>query len=203
MLESNNNATPCQPITLRAHLLSKKTFRSSRPAFDVDLLSEDDSSMYIRSVTPSIRYIVDKITFIKERICERKFTLLESMRLGKFQTKDMSTLIDHAYSLINKGWKMDDLLLKNDTWVVAKWGDLAHQTNTIRTSVTHDVLTKVTNCDECCLCQEKFKDNDIVISTSCSHNHHWICPHDGCSGLKYWVKEQKKSCCPFCRTAMF
>lgn len=194
---------PIQPIKINAYLIFKKVFKTTFPLdFDINMLVEDESSTYIRVIPQSMRYISDKITFIRERICNKRFCMIES--LGKKATPQMmSQNVETAIELIKNGWTMDNCLEKK-TWIVVEWKDISYNTCNHRLGIPIEKVELITNCNECCLCQEKFVGDDIIINTHCNHNFHWICNGiSNCSGLKTWVHDQNKLCCPFCRTEIF
>lgn len=203
-LTHKQNPKLINPIKLRVLVISKKNFRSYPVDFDINLLAEDDACVYVRSMPKSTRYILDKITHVKERICEKKFCVVEHLHNCRV-SKDIANVIEHAVHLLNSGWVMDDNLLNESGWVLTKWENLLRNPNKIRTSFSSDNILRMKSCDECCLCQEKFKESDIVINTPCNHNHHWVCPQseNENNGLKCWVRDQNKTCCPCCRAEMF
>lgn len=203
VLESKT--TVISKIVIKALFMSKRTFRTYSCDFDINLLAEDDSCMYVRAFPLSMRFILDKLTFIKERVCQKRFCIVEKISNGK-TTREISNIIESAIRLTENGWFMDDFLLRSNAWVVARWGDLKRRTQFHRSSYDREKGIQLQNCDECCLCQEKFRDSDVVLNTPCNHNHHWICSPDNShipSGLKCWVHDQNKLCCPCCRADMF
>jgi hypothetical protein len=194
---------PANPVKINAYLVFKKIFKTTFPLdFDINLLVEDDSSTYVRVVPPSIKYTSDKITFLRERICNKRFCMIESLS-KKATPQAISQTVETAIDLIKNGWTMDNCLEKK-TWIVVRWKDLICNTSNHRLGILDDKKDLINNCNECCLCQEKFLDNDIVINTQCNHNFHWMCNgNSNFSGLKNWVQGQNKLCCPFCRTEIF
>ena len=198
-----SHSVPTYPIKLRAILILKKMFKTTFPSdFDINLLSEDEAHLYVRTIPMSMRYIIDKITYIRERICNKRFCMLESLA-RKASSYTISQSVENAVDLLKNGWTMDDCLEKK-SWIVVKWKDLTCNTHNYRIGLAIDKVETLKNCNECCLCQEKFEENDIVINTHCHHNFHWVCNGNvEVSGLRSWVKNQNKLCCPFCRADIF
>jgi len=207
------------PINIKALVLNKKTFRCFPPDFDIDLISEDNSSIYIRCIVPLTRFLIDSISHIKNRIIERRFCTLHRIHSIKI-SRDIGKTVDDAITLVKKGWIMDDNLLGNNAWIVAIWGDYIKNPQKYRTKgVWYDNFVKNrekeknhTIDDFCSICHEKFKSNDIILSTSCCHNFHWQCTNDdnvdnnngsNINGLKNWVIGHNRLCCPYCRSIMF
>lgn len=197
-LVSKDNNLKIHPIIIKALLINKKTFICLYPDFDIELLTEDDSSLYIRSIVPNIRFIIDKITYIKERICIKKFCSLQKIHPLKAPS-DVAQIIDTARDLIQKGWTMDDNLLGENTWIIFIWGNFIKNPTINRSNSNNE---KIVNNDICSLCHEKFKNDDIILNTSCHHNFHWNCSNEN-DGLKNWVTKHNRLCCPYCRDLMF
>ena len=180
------------PIKINIYNFGKKIFKSIKPDFDVNLLCEDNNSIYVRNF-PNTNCI-DKLSYIKERIARRKFCIIEPINI-----KQIAPLIEKAIRMIDLNWTMDDTFNCDKTWVVAKWSNLFYRTETIRVNYTVDKITKLKLCDQCCICQEKFNNDDIVFNSICNHNFHWKCNGIEANGLVNWVKNQNKLSCPFCR----
>jgi hypothetical protein len=199
-LISNKSSFNFNPIKLNIHLIYKKLFLTSAGDFDCNLLAENDNSIYIRYFPYNFKFCIDKLTFIKERIFKRRFCLISN------DTTNLVYIvknIEKAIKLINLKWIMDDLILGDKSWIVSRWDDLLFRIQEIRIFYDIDKISLLKNCDECCLCQEKFKNEDIVINTVCNHNFHWICNNSESAGLFLWVKNQNKSTCPFCRMTIY
>lgn len=200
-----------EPIMLQAMLAGRKSFKFIVASLDIDLLTEDDSALYVRGVNvPNMRYVIDKITLLKERICARRFCAIQRFSHNRLSNglgggKEMSSVIEDSIRLINDGWTMDDHFIGEDAWVISKWGNLLDRPKSIRTRLSDMKIQKMINNDECALCQEKIKRDDLVITTSCHHTFHWECPlsDKGCTGLKTWVQEHNRQACPCCRSMMF
>ena len=201
------------PIIIKALVLNKKTFRCLPPDFDIDLISEDNSSIYVRCIVPLTRFIIDSISHIKKRIIEKRFCSLQRIHSIKISL-DIGKTVDDAIMLVKNGWIMDDYLLGNDAWIVAIWENYIKNPEKYRTKgIWHDNFVKNsernhTIDDFCSICHEKFKSNDIILSTSCCHNFHWQCTNDdsnnsSINGLKNWVVGHNRLCCPYCRSIMF
>lgn len=160
------------------------------PDFDINGISENNECQWIRNRMPLFDNNGDKYNYIKNRIIEKKFCLLTRRNTIKN--------IENAISLLNKGYVMDDYLLKNDTWIVAQWHLFVMKTQTIRTTSNNNYYNFIKN-DECYICQTKFQPQDIIINLRCYHNFHWKCCNFNNSGLCEWLKNQAKNDCPNCR----
>ena len=137
---------------------------------------------------------MDKINVIKDRVCKKKFCAVEPI-YAHLPPKQVACIIESAIKMVSNDWFMDDFVQKEKSWIVARWANVCNKALEIRQSVD------IKRCDECCLCQEKFKQDDIILNTVCNHNYHWNCGEN--SGLVQWVKVQGKLSCPFCRNNMF
>lgn len=185
------------PIKININTMTKKLFKATLSEFDVDLLAEDDASMYVRNCPMAIRCSMDKINLIKDRICRKRFCLTDHIT-PLTCSKQITYTIEKAVDMVSNDWLMDDFFLKEKSWIVAKWCNIVNRGLEIRQA------TDMKKCDECCICQEKFNTNDIVVNTVCNHNFHWSCHTTGDpNGLSQWVKGQNKTSCPFCRNPMF
>ncbi len=162
--------------------------------FDVHLLAENASSVFLKSNYICLDKFVDKIGHIRRRISSRKFTLLDSTACRTVEK--LRLLIDRAQGMIQRGWIMDDLLYGDQTWNINLW--LTYHIRPQACRVFHDKkkLDLLTSLDECPLCNEVFKSCDIVINTRCNHNFHWC--NNRCRGLSEWLKRGNVSC-PVCR----
>jgi hypothetical protein len=162
--------------------------------FDVHLLAENASSVFLRSNYTCLDKFVDKIGHIQRRISLRKFTLLDATACKTVEK--LRVLIDRAQGMIQRGWMMDDLLYGDQAWNINLW--LSYQMRPKACRVFHDKkkLDSLLSLDECPLCNEHFKECDIVINTRCNHNFHWC--NNRCKGLSEWLKRGNISC-PVCR----
>ena len=198
-----------KPISIVALLSGKKAFKFIVPDLDINLLTEDDCSLYVRNPNvPNMRYVLDKITFLKERICSKRFCAVQRFPrqrivVGVGGGKDMTSTIEEAKELVLQGWVMDDCFIGEDAWMVSNWGVFVTNPKIVRTKLTDARLSSLVDNDECALCQEKFNQHDIVVLTSCHHAFHWECPGKDCGGLKTWVQEHNRQACPCCRSLMF
>lgn len=210
-LEENSHL----PIKLRAVLIGKKAFRISTPNFDINMLTEDDCAMYVRNHnTANMRYIIDKLTYLKERICLKTFSAVQRFYVQRIlndigNANEITTMVEDAIDLINQGWTMDDRLIGTEAWIVTKWGLFLNRPHKYRTTLNTKKLASIIENNQCSLCQEQFDDDSIVINTACHHSFHWICHSDveglgKSGGLKAWVENtSSRQCCPCCRSFMF
>lgn len=181
------------PITLDIVLMTRPLFRVSFIDFEINLLTESEKAMFLRFVPSIIKYIPDKLSFVKDRIIARQFTCLPCDR----PLQDTCYTVDKAIELTNRGWTMDDLNHAKSTWVVGKWeGFIAGKH---RKTFTREQYNKLIESNTCSLCHEKFQGTDIVFNSACNHVFHWRCNPN--NGLCCWAKEH--TTCPYCRSEMF
>jgi hypothetical protein len=183
------------PILIDLVLMTNKIFRISFLDFDVNLLTENDTGMYLRNVPYSMKYLSDKINYVKNRILHKTFSFIQIDR----SVLDLAVIIEKAFAMTINNWTMDDHLHNTPTWTIGKWS--GYVTGCHKKKYSKEKYNKMIACTECSLCQEKFKPNDIVLNTACNHNFHWMCSATG--GLCMWVKNYQKICCPCCRSNMF
>lgn len=181
------------PITLDIVLMTRPLFRVSFIDFDVNLLTESDKAIFLRFVPNILKYIPDKLSFVKDRIITKHFTTLPCERL----LQDVCHMVDKAIDMTNHGWTMDDLNHTKSTWLVGKWEGFVAGKH--RKNISREQYNKLIECNTCSLCHEKFQNNDMVINTACNHVFHWQC--NSSNGLSCWAKEH--STCPYCRSEMF
>jgi hypothetical protein len=183
-----------QPIDIDIVLMSKPMFRMCFIDFDVNLLTENEKSLYVRHIPHSMKYIPDKLKFIKDRIQSKTFSYLPCDR----SVSDIHVIIEKAIRMTHQGWCMDDSFHNQPTWVVGRWDGF--MTGKHRKNITPEKYKQIISCNECSLCHEKFSPNDMIFSTACNHCFHWKC--NLTQGLSSWVREQHSSC-PNCRSEMF
>lgn len=162
--------------------------------FDVHLLAENATSIFLRANYICLDKYVDKIGFVKKRIDQRTFTILDASMCRT--TEKVKLLIDRSQNMVQRGWIMDDCLYGDAIWNVNQW--LTYQMRPHACRVFHDkkALNLLTSFNECPLCNEHFNACDIVINTKCNHNFHWC--NSRCRGLSEWLKRGNLSC-PVCR----
>lgn len=181
------------PIILDIVLMTRPLFRVSFIDFDVNLVTESEKAIFLRHVPSIMKYIPDKISFVKDRIVNKNFTSLHCDR----PLQDTCHIVDKAIDMVCQGWTMDDLNHTKNTWVVGKWEGFVAGKN--RKTFTREQYNKLIECNTCSLCHEKFQMNDIVLNTACNHVFHWRC--NPTNGLHCWA--QNHSTCPYCRSEMF
>lgn len=181
------------PINIDIVLMSRHMFRISFLDFDVNLFTENERAIFLRFVPHMLKYLPDKFSYIKERIIAKQFTYLPSEK----QLTDLCIIIEKAVKMTHANWTMDDAFHQKDTWVVGKWDGFL--TGKHRKNYTREKFTKMSECNTCSLCHEKFAPHDIVLNTACNHVFHWKC--NATTGLNVWAKEH--STCPYCRSEMF
>lgn len=162
--------------------------------FDINLLAENSSSVFLRTNYNCLDRFVDKYGYIKHRIDQRAFTVLDVTVCRT--TEKLKNLIDKSQALVQRGWIMDDILYGAEVWNVNLW--LTYQMRPQKCRMFHDKkkLDMLTSLNECPLCNEPFDNCDIVINTKCNHNFHWCNPR--CRGLCEWLKRGNMTC-PVCR----
>jgi hypothetical protein len=175
-------------------LLSERDWLGLQCSFDVNILAENSSKHFIRLEYPQLERFPDKMSHIKKRIKDGKFTLLDfsaCRSIGHFVE-----LINNASAMVTKGWIMDDLIYGESTWIVNQWKSIKEKPLECRKSYHKNNLDLMTSLNECALCSEHFEDDDIVINTKCNHNFHWH--HTTCKGLSEWMMHGNITC-PVCR----
>lgn len=172
--------------------------------FDINALAENSTSMYVRGDV--FDNIVDPLNHIKERICQRTFSLVSCTE----DDRDKINKVERAIQLVKNGWMMDDNMLARKCWVVAYWTNIRSQPKQIRLYDKDKDIKLMTEHSLCSCCHELFQENDIVVNTPCNHNFHWVCKtldhnYKECSdsGLKCWIWKQNKNSCPACREKIF
>lgn len=179
-------------IIVNISSIARQKFRYIVPDFDVEGLTMNNSSRWVRCSVPGLKLCDDKVSWLENRILNRKFCLLEKCVFKPSST--ISELVEKSIAMIRNGWIMDDMMLPDTSWLVCCWLDLVKTTSFIRTG-SNNGDDWIKN-DMCNICQTKFKPNDIIINLSCGHNFHWECEP---GGLKQWINGQSKKTCPNCR----
>lgn len=175
-------------------LLGEGDWQSLPCTFDVNLLAENSNKHFIRMNYPQLERFPDKLSHIRKRILDGRFTLLDfsSCRsVGHFVE-----VIDSASALVKKGWMMDDLLYGDAIWIVNQWKHIRDLPSHCRKLLPGNKLDLMTSLNECSLCSEHFTDDDVVINTKCNHNFHWH--NETCKGLSEWMMHGNITC-PVCR----
>lgn len=187
-------------IILDICLLSRMDWLHLPCDFDVNLLAEDSTSLFLRVNHNALSVFVDKLNHVTKRISAKTFATLDA-----YMYKSLDTFINHidrAEVLVKNGWLMDDSILGDRSWLLGMWLSLQVRGDSCRKSYSKRKLSLLMNCNECSLCHEKFNPCDIVINTKCNHNFHWsLTKQQGitvCRGLREWVKRGNSSC-PLCR----
>lgn len=176
--------------------------------FDVNILGENSTSMYMRSSYLCLNKYVDRINHITNRIKQNTFSILDPTCHKTSVT--IISVVDKAAKLCSNGWLMDDTLWGDNSWIVNTWLKFQLRPKQCRTFYTENKLNQLTNLDECPLCNEKFHPCDVVINTKCNHNFHWSYVRrqnengevNVCKGVKEWVRMGNLTC-PCCRNYMF
>jgi hypothetical protein len=195
------------PVLLEVAVMTKYEWSRLPCDLDVNLFAENGNSRYIRSDYHVMHKFVDRYEHLIERIQNMKFCVVDFSMCKSLEL--VRVFIDNTAAMVENGWTMDDLIWRDETWVVNKWISIQMRSKEIRTKYTNNKIESMLSQDECMLCNDKFSPTDIVINTRCNHNYHWgPCPsNDGngtikCNGLVEWVRRNKISC-PCCRTSMF
>lgn len=185
-------------------IMSRIEFMRLPCDFDVNILTENSHSLYIRNPYNSLNKYSDRLNFVKERIENRLFCSVDDCYTKT--PEQILGLIERGFRMVMKGWIMDDILLGNKTWVLGQWSILNNQLKMIRKKYDKEKYDKMITMCECSICNEDFKSTDMIINTRCNHNFHWndMCTSYSvkCKGLKEWVKRGNINC-PICRQIMF
>jgi hypothetical protein len=176
--------------------------------FDVNLLSENNDVLQVRPIiSPAILHIPDRLNHIISRAISKRFALVT---IPKNSFSDIIVLLIRSKSLIDRGWLMDDLYLGKNSWLFNKWKNIKSKPYDIRKRHTEKNIKSMIEQQDCCLCHETFKDDDIVFNSCCNHNFHWECyntpttppsPSSSLelSGIYNWFNVKQSFLCPFCR----
>ena len=201
-IERYNNS-PCDTIirtsnwTVKISTLPVKKWQSQTHPFDIMLLAQNSFSMFIMSFYSSMNHIVNMLDFIKERIVEKRFCLID-------KTFELSGAILHALDLIKNKWVMDDAILKDHSWIICKFENIVDKdfyTKHLRPNSHSIVKLDSTSVDTltCPICMETIKPHNIVIQLSCGHVYHVFCNHvTKQSGFYSWIASNHDTC-PMCR----
>jgi hypothetical protein len=172
--------------------------------FDVNLLAENNDALHIRPhISPALLLTTNRIDTILNRTRNMQFALVN---VPKNNFQDILVLLLRSKTLVEKGWIMDDYYLGNSSWIFNKWELIDTKLNEIRKSLTTLQIQSTRSQNECCLCHEKFKNDDIVFNSCCNHNFHWQCYPESnsstsheLSGIYNWFSVKQSYNCPYCR----
>lgn len=226
---------PCSPHMTPVYLsiiaCSSKTWRKLGSDFDVNIISQNKISLYTRCETGNALpyHDINMHQLIKRVLCGR-FSIWDHNPLTVYDFNQGQTysnpmkhaiLMSKAVCMLNDGWWMDDMFKGPSTWVISKWIKWKTTYMTIRIpsinkQPSNEYIQRRTQClslNECAICKEEFKDDDIVVNLRCNHNFHVYCDphHHGleawlrqCSILEKTVQDHDGVCatCPMCRTIL-
>lgn len=164
--------------------------------FDVNLLAENATSIFLRTNYICLDKFIDKIGFVKKRIKQKKFTIIDMTMCRT--TDKIKLLVDRSQNMIQRGWVMDDLLFGDAIWNINMWLTYQMRPHACRVHYDKKKLDLLTSLNECPLCNEQFDSCDIVVNTRCNHNFHWCDSNNKCKGLSEWLRRGNISC-PVCR----
>ncbi len=166
--------------------------------FDVNQLAKNSNSMFVRPFSSScLLFCNNRYDAVVGRCNKKRFALL-ALPANIFA--DTITLLVRSKDLVGRGWVMDDHYLGNKSWVFSTWSSLCENASNIRKKRSDSALASLTSQHDCCLCHEKFQNDDVVINTCCNHNFHWVCNNTNeASGLLNWFKIKQSFACPMCR----
>lgn len=198
-ISHKTNHPPFEKLVLDIVLMGYKLFRMSFIDFDVNLLTENSRSLYVRAVPSCLKFKPDMLSYVRDRITCNKFSYIP---LAASRTlPDLAVITEKAISMTERGWVMDDEVPTSATWVVGKWEGMMTGAN--RRKLPRDRVNQIVERNECTLCHEKFHPHDIVFNTACNHNFHWKCPCSTTNGLRTWVMLNEQNQCPLCRSDIF
>lgn len=187
------------------------------------ILNNNDEASTSSNITNNI-VIVKNDTKLINRICNKTFSLVQK---DNYINKHLEN-INICYNMVLDDYLMDDYtltnmyktkkkkykrikttglydknLLKNTIGIIFfKWSDREElEKKNLRNLYKKEDYKKILSQDECIICSNKFKDNDIIINTSCNHNFHWKTDCNlniDCPGVSNWITNHKYNC-PICR----
>jgi len=191
------------------------------------ILNNNDEASTSSNITNNIVIAKNDIKLIN-RICNKTFSLVQK----DYYIKNHLENINICYNMVLDDYLMDDYiltemykskknickrirttgfydknLLKNTIGIIFfKWSDREQlEKKKLRNLYKKEDYKKILSQDECIICSNKFKDNDIIINTSCNHNFHWKTDCNlniDCPGVSNWITNHKYNC-PICRFENF
>ncbi len=165
--------------------------------FDTNLVAENNICLFIRpNLSMFLTYSVDVLNTTITRCKNKTFALVDLPSID--YTKNIIIIL-RSYDLVKRGWRMDDFYLGKYSWIFAKWSDINKHPEMLRLTTDESIHNIMSSQNECALCQEQFKDDDIVFNSCCNHNFHWNCSNDFSSGIMNWFTVKQKFSCPYCR----
>ena len=173
--EVTEGAFTCACIRVHVTTMVKHMWMIDRPIFDVDALASTTTSIFVYTLpTPN-----DCVTTIMSRVMKKRFALFQ----GDSTKRRTVLAVDAALDLVSRGWVMDYKILGPRSWLASTWKDLFN--------------TRLISSDRCTICQERFKDADLVVSLPCTHVFHGRCSREDDNGICKWLVD--KDSCPNCR----
>ena len=133
--------------------------------------------------------------------------VLDDYLMDDYTLTEMYKTKKNKYKRIKTKGFYDKNLLKNTIGIIFfKWSDREKlEKKNLRNLYKKDDYKKILSQDECIICSNKFKEDDIVINTSCNHNFHWKTDYNlniDCPGVSNWITNHKYNC-PICRFENF
>lgn len=191
VIDGVDGGEPCcvAAIELRPHFFSN--FSKAVVAFDRQILSLSKERLYKRCVAPGT------VQSLLGRAKAQRFCLAPSFCASAVHH---ARAMRDAVGLLDAGWTMDDAMAGRDAWVAFGWSerDGAQRVDAHRVDMhAHD---------ECPICQEKFKTEDVVVNLPCNHNFHAACENGReSSGICFWLEKgvAPRATCPCCRAPVY
>jgi Ring finger domain len=169
--------------------------------FDANLFAENSNSFFVKpNMFSYMQDMVDRNTFLYDRVKQRQFALMVFLSLTSFD--ECIDIMNKAYHLVYRGWIMDDIYLKTMSPLFFRWHTALVFPYKMRSTCEEHYIEHMQSRNECSLCQERFKKNDIVFNGICNHNFHWKCHSSDGNGLAMWFVTKKEFSCPYCRQSM-
>lgn len=193
---------PAQAVRLQVFVGCRMAWRTHWAAFDVDLLSVDSERVCLRASTPAMRTLVDRLSFVVQRVHAARFCLLDGPARPGAQPAAAMRAAAELLSDPRREWVMDDALGGRDAWVLARWARLVAHPETVRpieaARLAVEGAPPLARDTVCALCHEPFGAPDIVANLGCGHSFHAACPSlSAGKGLCSWVETNPT--CPCCR----
>jgi hypothetical protein len=191
------------PMDLQITIMSRREWGLTGADFDIDMLAMDAHRVYVRPCAQQrLPHLSDPFSYLLGRLKSRVFCLTDGGRTLQQNQRAMA----RAYAMVrNGGWRMDDSVLGDKGWVIARAQDVAHSRLQFRGHFSVDECRELPTC---ALCRESIRVDDVVAHLTCGHAFHYVCQPAAVahahaqSGLSGWLDTDTGSTCPCCRAVI-
>ena len=191
----SSNMFPTVKIELSVTPYSSGDAPNSQSAFDLDMLTMSSSAIYT-SLAKTHRMPRMPLGVLITRCREKRFSHMDTYGDPNVQALAMA----RAAKLLSNGYTMDDFAYGRVSWVVSEWGNI----NLSRRPLANKPLTihpvnELSSIQQCAICCDYFKHDDLVVNLACNHNFH-VGPFK-CGGITSWLARGDGRC-PCCRKSI-